>query len=147
MNRIRVTTAARRFGVKPSVITAAKTNHRISDAGHGFCYEEEVAALLPKMRLAKALKSLASRANSKEAVERNVEREISITFAEAATLYETTVDQVVRWKHAGRLEGPHGRVWKGQRKPGRIRHEFGPPTGKGASYRVDHSAPNIDREP
>jgi hypothetical protein len=140
--KVRCTFAAQRFGLRPSTVSLAKQEGRISDPGHGYCYLEEVA----EMGRRKALIGMASRAKADYLAKRAADMAKSIDYDEAAALYGTTADQVVKWKYAKILKGPTKRIWKGQSNP-KDRPNYGPglkTLGGGASYRVYHRPPRID---
>lgn len=143
MTRVRVTTAAKKFGLAAGTISEAKKTGRITDAGHGYCYEEEIVSIARS----KALKTFAYLSNQTHLEKENVDRERSITYEEAAALYNVDVKKIIYWKSVKKLDGPRNRVWKDQVSPDlRIKSgSFGPRTFTGgAGYTVNTRAPRID---
>lgn len=141
--KIRVTTAAKLFGMSISTISGAKTKGRISNPGHGWCYQEEVAIMAKN----KSIRQFAIQVNDDERAKRAEEFEKSMTYQEAAEFYGVSVERIIGWKRNGKIEGPWNRIWKGQTNPNDRPKSgiFGPRTlGGGAAYRCITRAPPID---
>lgn len=156
MNRVRLTTAARRLDLSVGAVRKAKYAGVVRDAGHGYVYEEEVAAAaksglikrsVPKPAVSRLAVNRRRREDmAAEEAHRFAEHRKSMSYEEAAELYGVTEQTVKKWKYAARLTGPYNRVWRGQADP-REKPEHG--AGKAAhagshGYRVVHRAPGID---
>lgn len=143
LTKIRVTIAAQKYHITRAAICKAKREQRITDVGHGFCYDEEVA----EMAHNKAMRSFAQHANEDAKAQRAQDVENSLSYEQAALFYGTTTAQIIKWKRAKLLAGPYNRIWKDQPNPTDGPKNYG--TSKtlsgGRGYRVAHNAPIIDQ--